>query len=60
MPNFRLSDITDKTFQRNDHIGRAWRKRYIKENGGSFQKAASGWLHDSLLVQKTTKKGKKK
>ncbi len=34
---------TESTFQRNDRVGISWRKRYIKENGGTFVQKDKGW-----------------
>ena len=36
MSNFTNSKLDDAAFQRNDRVGRSWRKRYVKENGGTW------------------------
>ena len=43
MPNYRTSTIENSTFQRNDHVGRGWRKRYVNENGGEFVSDGGAW-----------------
>ncbi len=43
MPNYSNSTLNDLTFQRNDRVGRSWRKRYVKENGGDFVQSGDTW-----------------
>lgn len=44
MPEYNNTDPrTNPTFQRNDRIGKSWRKRYAKENNGAFVNTGEGW-----------------
>ena len=44
MSKYRNADPkTESTFQRNDRVGNNWRKRYAKENNGTFVKTDEGW-----------------
>ena len=41
--NFNELKSTDSIFQRNDRTGLRYRKRYAKENSGTWSEGSSGW-----------------
>ena len=62
MSKYRNADpSTEQTFQRDDRVGRGWRKRYSRENDGKFIKENGEWKwkHNGISVTvPTTKKFK--
>ena len=51
MSKYRNADpTTEPTFQRNDRVGKGWRKRYAKENDGVFVNTGEGWDWKSKSV----------